>query len=128
MTGMNLRWVSRALGTPDHQFEHPGYPRLGRSDFADFWCQSRIEPDHSAVPVPWRYGFVDDPDYHPLFAKLKLAQVRIMDIKRLKTEPGPDDLAANAETEQAKLFFTQSPAHNPTGRLLYPPYPTARHR
>lgn len=59
--------------------------------------------------------FVDDPGYYPLFAKLKLAQVHIVGIKRLKTGPDPVDLATKAETEGAKLFFTQSLAHNPTG-------------
>jgi DNA-binding transcriptional MocR family regulator len=58
---------------------------------------------------------VDDPGYYPLFAKLKLAQARIIGVKRLATGPDPDDLAAKAADGQAKLFFTQSLAHNPTG-------------
>jgi DNA-binding transcriptional MocR family regulator len=58
---------------------------------------------------------VDDPGYYPLFAKLKLAQARIVGVKRLATGPDPDDLASKAANEQAKLFFTQSLAHNPTG-------------
>jgi DNA-binding transcriptional MocR family regulator len=58
---------------------------------------------------------VDDPGYYPLFAKLKLAQVRMVGVKRTPTGPDPEDLAGKAERERPKLFFTQSLAHNPTG-------------
>lgn len=58
---------------------------------------------------------VDDPGYYPLFAKLKLAQVRMVGVKRLAAGPDLDDLAAKAAAERPKLFFTQSLAHNPTG-------------
>ncbi|RWO86175.1 PLP-dependent aminotransferase family protein [Mesorhizobium sp.] len=58
---------------------------------------------------------VDDPGYYPLFAKLKLAQIRMIGVKRTPTGPDLDDLAGKAERERPKLFFTQSLAHNPTG-------------
>jgi DNA-binding transcriptional MocR family regulator len=46
----------------------------------------------------------NDPGYYLLFAKLKLAQARIIGVKRLATGPDPDDLAAKATDGQAKLF------------------------
>ena len=58
---------------------------------------------------------VDDPGYYPLFAKLKLSQVRMVGVRRTANGPNPEDLAAKAERERPKLFFTQSLAHNPTG-------------
>lgn len=58
---------------------------------------------------------VDDPGYYPLFAKLALAQVRMVGVRR--TAEGPDiaDFAAKVSAERPKLFFTQSLGHNPTG-------------
>lgn len=58
---------------------------------------------------------VDDPGYYPLFAKLKLARVRMVGVTRTAAGPDPEDLAAKAESERPKIFFTQSLAHNPTG-------------
>ncbi len=58
---------------------------------------------------------VDDPGYYPLFAKLKLAQVSAIGVRRLPTGPDVEDLAAKVETYNPKLFFTQSLAQNPTG-------------
>jgi DNA-binding transcriptional MocR family regulator len=58
---------------------------------------------------------VDDPGYYPLFAKLKLAQVTAIGVRRLHTGPDVEDLAAKVENHNPKLFFTQSLAHNPTG-------------
>jgi DNA-binding transcriptional MocR family regulator len=58
---------------------------------------------------------VDDPGYYPLFAKLKLARVRMVGVRRTPTGPDPEDLAAKVESERPKIFFTQSLAHNPTG-------------
>lgn len=58
---------------------------------------------------------VDDPGYYPLFAKLALAQVRMVGVRR--TPDGPDiaDFTAKLAAERPKLFFTQSLGHNPTG-------------
>jgi DNA-binding transcriptional MocR family regulator len=58
---------------------------------------------------------VDDPGYYPLFAKLKLAQVEIVGVRRLPTGPEVDDLMAKAIKHRPKIFFTQSIGHNPTG-------------
>jgi DNA-binding transcriptional MocR family regulator len=58
---------------------------------------------------------VDDPGYYPLFAKLTLAQVRILGVRRTPDGPDVDDLAAKLAAERPKLFFTQSLGHNPTG-------------
>lgn len=61
---------------------------------------------------------VDDPGYYPLFAKLKLAQVNIVGVKRLANGPSPDDFEEKLQRTNAKLFFTQSYAHNPTGSSI----------
>jgi DNA-binding transcriptional MocR family regulator len=58
---------------------------------------------------------VDEPGYYPLFAKLTLAQVRIVGVRRMPDGPDVDDLAAKIQSERPKLFFTQSLGHNPTG-------------
>jgi DNA-binding transcriptional MocR family regulator len=65
--------------------------------------------------LPGDTVLVDEPGYYPLFAKLKLAQVRMVGVRRLPTGPDPDDLRAKAESLKPKMFFTQSMAHNPTG-------------
>ena len=62
--------------------------------------------------------FVDDPGYYPLFAKLTLAKVQIVGIRRCPEGPDLDDLNAKLATARPKLFFTQSQAHNPTGATL----------
>ncbi|TQV72438.1 PLP-dependent aminotransferase family protein [Denitrobaculum tricleocarpae] len=58
---------------------------------------------------------VDDPGYYPLFAKLKLAQVRFVGVRRAKNGPDLEDLAAKTARERPRIFFTQSTGHNPTG-------------
>jgi DNA-binding transcriptional MocR family regulator len=58
---------------------------------------------------------VDDPGYYPLFAKLKLAQVRMVGVRRTPDGPDVEDFATKLAAERPKLFFTQSLGHNPTG-------------
>lgn len=58
---------------------------------------------------------VDDPGYYPLFAKLTLAGAKLVGIRRRHDGPDLEDLQAKASTSGARLFFTQSLAHNPTG-------------
>ncbi len=58
---------------------------------------------------------VDDPGYYPLLAKLALAGANAVGIRRRHEGPDIDDLEAKAKKSNAKLFFTQSLAHNPTG-------------
>ncbi len=61
---------------------------------------------------------VDSPGYYPLFGKLALAQARLVGVRRTPDGPDLEDLAARAAASRAKLFFTQSLAHNPTGGSL----------
>lgn len=61
---------------------------------------------------------IDSPGYYPLFAKLKLAGVRMIGVRRGADGPDPEDLAAKAQASGARYFFTQSLAHNPTGGSL----------
>ncbi|RZN31194.1 PLP-dependent aminotransferase family protein [Bradyrhizobium sp. Leo121] len=68
-----------------------------------------------AMLSPGDTVLVDEPGYYPLFAKLTLAQARIVGVRRMPDGPDVDDLAAKIQTERPKLFFTQSLGHNPTG-------------
>lgn len=68
-----------------------------------------------AMLLPGDTVLVDEPGYYPLFAKLALAQVRTIGVRRLPDGPDVDDLIAKIRSERPKLFFTQSLGHNPTG-------------
>jgi DNA-binding transcriptional MocR family regulator len=68
-----------------------------------------------AMLSPGDTVLVDEPGYYPLFAKLALAQVRMVGVRRLSDGPDVDDLTAKIQSERPKLFFTQSLGHNPTG-------------
>ncbi len=65
--------------------------------------------------APGDTAFVDEPGYYPLFAKLKLAQVNIVGIRRQPSGPDIEDLEAKTRRYKPRLFFTQSTGHNPTG-------------
>jgi DNA-binding transcriptional MocR family regulator len=58
---------------------------------------------------------VDSPGYYPLFGKLRLAKATMVGVKRDADGPDLDDLAEKVANTSAKVFFTQSLAHNPTG-------------
>ena len=58
---------------------------------------------------------VDDPGYYPLLAKLALAGANAIGVNRRHDGPDIADLEAKAKKSGARLFFTQSLAHNPTG-------------
>lgn len=58
---------------------------------------------------------VDDPGYYPLLAKLALAGANPVGVARRHDGPDIADLEAKAQQSGARLFFTQSLAHNPTG-------------
>lgn len=58
---------------------------------------------------------VDDPGYYPLLAKLALAGANIVGVRRGHDGPDVADLEDKAGHTGARLFFTQSLAHNPTG-------------
>lgn len=61
---------------------------------------------------------VDDPGYYPLFAKLKLAEVKFLGVRRTPKGPDPEALRAAVEQSHARLFFTQSLVQNPTGSSI----------
>lgn len=58
---------------------------------------------------------VDDPGYYPLLAKLALAGANAIGVERRHDGPDVADLESKAKKSGARLFFTQSLAHNPTG-------------
>lgn len=58
---------------------------------------------------------VDDPGYYPLLPKLALAGANAVGVVRRHDGPDVADLTAKAKSSGARLFFTQSLAHNPTG-------------
>ena len=79
----------------------------GANDALDMIVRHFVEPGDTVL--------VDSPGYYPLFGKLRLARAKIIGVRRNADGPDPDDLAAQAAASGAKLFFTQSLAHNPTG-------------
>jgi len=79
----------------------------GANDALDMIVRHFVEPGDAVL--------VDNPGYYPLFGKLRLAKARLIGVRRNADGPDPDDLAAKAASSGARLFFTQSLAHNPTG-------------
>ncbi len=79
----------------------------GANDALDMVVRHFVEPGDPVL--------VDNPGYYPLFGKLRLAKAKLIGVRRNADGPDPDDLAHLAATTGAKLFFTQSLAHNPTG-------------
>lgn len=79
----------------------------GANDALDMIVRQFVEPGDAVL--------VDSPGYYPLFGKLRLAKARIVGVRRNADGPDIDDLTAQATRSGARLFFTQSLAHNPTG-------------
>ena len=79
----------------------------GANDALDMIVRQYVEPGDPVL--------VDNPGYYPLFGKLRLAKARLIGVRRTVDGPDPDDLAAKAASTGARMFFTQSLAHNPTG-------------
>ncbi|EKS41818.1 hypothetical protein HMPREF9695_00910 [Afipia broomeae ATCC 49717] len=79
----------------------------GANDALDMIVRQYVEPGDPVL--------VDSPGYYPLFGKLRLAKARLIGVRRTVDGPDPDDLAAKAASTGARIFFTQSLAHNPTG-------------
>src|SRR5690606_29474997 len=52
------------------------------------------------------------------FGKLKLAQARLIGVRRKGDGPDLDDLATKAGQHRPKVFFTQSLGHNPVGGAI----------
>nr|WP_314706191.1 PLP-dependent aminotransferase family protein [uncultured Comamonas sp.] len=63
---------------------------------------------------------VDDPGYYFLFGKLKVHGATIVGIPRTATGPDLDALEQAIIRTRARIFFTQSVGHNPTGSDLCP--------
>ena len=70
--------------------------------------------------APGDSALVDDPGYYPLLAKLALAGVRAVGVRRAHDGPDPQHLEQQAARSGARMFFTQSLAHNPTGGSITP--------
>jgi DNA-binding transcriptional MocR family regulator len=65
--------------------------------------------------MPGDNVLVDNPGYYPLLAKLALAGANAVGVTRNHDGPDVADLETKAQQSGARLFFTQSLAHNPTG-------------
>jgi len=97
--------------------------RLGKQDIQateknillTFGANHALDLVIRAFLSPGDVVLVDEPGYYPLFAKLKLAQIKVVGVRRLPDGPDVEDFSAKASTERAKLFITQSIGHNPTG-------------
>ena len=68
--------------------------------------------------APGTTVLVDDPGYYPLFAKLRLAGVKMVGVRRGPAGPDLDHLASQALANGPKMFFTQSRGQNPTGTSM----------
>lgn len=79
----------------------------GANDALDMIVRHFVEPGDPVL--------VDSPGYYPLFGKLRLAKAKLHGVRRNADGPDIEDLAKRAAATGAKLFFTQSLAHNPTG-------------
>lgn len=82
----------------------------GANHALDLIMRHLVEPDDVV--------FVDDPGYYPLFGKLRLGRARVVGVRRGPDGPDLADLEAKLLLHRARLFFTQSLAHNPTGGSL----------
>lgn len=63
---------------------------------------------------------VDDPGYYPLFGKLKLHGAHVVGVPRHRDGPDVAALEEKIKSTKARLFFTQSVGHNPTGSDISP--------
>jgi DNA-binding transcriptional MocR family regulator len=124
----SLAAASESYGSPD------GYPPLRRS-LALLLAERAIhaEPEDVLLTAGANHALdliirqfvapgdpvlVDSPGYYPLFGKLRLAKARIVGVRRDPDGPDVAHLEAMARGSGARLFFTHSLAHNPTGCSL----------
>ncbi|MHA6688248.1 aminotransferase-like domain-containing protein [Mesorhizobium sp. A556] len=63
---------------------------------------------------------VDDPGYYNLFGNLRLANVELVGVPRLRDGPDIEALERLATAHGPKLYFTQSVMQNPTGTDMSP--------
>jgi DNA-binding transcriptional MocR family regulator len=127
--------ASGQRGLFEHAYETPiGFEPL-RSTLSRTLAERSISvrPEHVLLTLGANHAFdlivrqymragdtvlTDSPGYYPLFAKFKLADVRMVGVRREAEGPDPEDLARKAKETGARFFFTQSLAHNPTGGSL----------
>ena len=100
--------AERGIGCRPEQM----FMTFGGNHAMDLVVRSHVRPGDAVL--------VDDPGYYPLFAKLHLAGARIVGVRRLRDGPDLVELEQKAATSGARLFFTQSLAHNPTGGSITP--------
>ena len=127
--------ASGQRGLFEHAYESPiGFEPLRRT-LSHMLAERSIavRPEHVLLTLGANHAFdliirqylrpgdtvlTDSPGYYPLFAKLKLAGIRMVGVHRGIEGPDPQDLASKAQSSGARFFFTQSLAHNPTGGSL----------
>ncbi len=100
--------AERGIGCRPEQM----FMTFGANHAMDLVIRTHVRPGDAVL--------VDDPGYYPLFAKLHLAGARIVGVRRLRDGPDLSDLERKAVESGARLFFTQSLAHNPTGGSITP--------
>ncbi|QUT06095.1 PLP-dependent aminotransferase family protein [Sphingobium phenoxybenzoativorans] len=79
----------------------------GANHALDLVIRSYIRPGDAVL--------VDEPGYYPLFSKLRLVGAQIIGVPREHEGPDPEAFAHLAQVSGARLFFTQTLAHNLTG-------------
>lgn len=109
-----LREVIAALLAERAIASHPAQVLMtqGANHALDLIVRTLVEPGDAVL--------VDSPGYYPLFGKLRLAKARMVGVRRTPEGPDVEDLERAIVESGAKLFFTQSLAHNPTGCSLTP--------
>ncbi len=100
--------AERGIGCRPEQM----FMTFGANHAMDLIVRAHVRPGDAVL--------VDDPGYYPLFSKLHLAGARIVGVRRLRDGPDLTELERKARDSGARLFFTQSLAHNPTGGSITP--------
>lgn len=80
---------------------------LGANEAMDLVVRCTMRPGDAAL--------VDEPGYYPLYGKLALHGVRTVGVPREADGPDVDAFERLAAASGARMFFTQSIGHNPTG-------------
>jgi DNA-binding transcriptional MocR family regulator len=95
--------AERGIACDDHQI----LMTHGANHAMDLVIRRYVSPGDNVL--------VDNPGYYPLLAKIALAGANAIGVKRNHDGPDITDLEEKARHSGARLFFTQSLAHNPTG-------------
>ena len=83
---------------------------FGANHAMDLIIRRYLEPGDTVL--------VDEPGYYPLFAKLKLAKIQHIGVRRTPSGPDLEQLRGLIRLHRPKLFFTQSRCQNPTGTAI----------